>query len=162
MPTASRSAGLLLVRGDGAAREVLLVHPGGPFWAKKDAGAWSIPKGMLEAGEDALTTAKREFSEEVGHPAPAGPFVELGEAKQKSGKTVVAFAARGDLDPATIRSNECDVEWPPRSGKTLRIPEVDRAAWCTLAQARVAVNPGQLPLVERAFSAELTSSSAPA
>lgn len=146
-----RSAGLLLIRGDGDAREVLLVHPGGPFWAKKDAGAWSLPKGLLEPGEDALATARREFEEELGHPAPEGPFVPLGEAKQKSGKVVVGFAARGDLDVSTIRSNELDVEWPPRSGKTLRIPEVDRAAWCDAATARVRINPGQLPLLERAL-----------
>lgn len=146
-----RSAGLLLIRGDGEARELLLVHPGGPFWAKKDAGAWSIPKGLLEPGEDALTTAKSEFTEELSHPPPPGPFVELGEAKQKSGKTVVAFAARGDLDAATIRSNEIEIEWPPRSGKKLTIPEVDRAAWCDAATARVRINAGQLPLIELAL-----------
>jgi predicted NUDIX family NTP pyrophosphohydrolase len=155
-----RSAGLLLIRGDGEAREVLLVHPGGPFWAKKDEGAWSIPKGLLEAGEDALATAKREFTEELGHPLPPGPFVELGEAKQKSGKTVVAFAARGDLDASSIRSNEIEIEWPPRSGKKLTIPEVDRAAWCDAATARVRINPGQRSLIEKALSLELTSSSA--
>lgn len=152
--SSSRSAGLLLVRGDGLAREVLLVHPGGPFWAKKDAGAWSIPKGLLEAGEDPLAAARREFSEELGHPAPAGPFVELGAVKLKSGKQVTAFAARGELDPATIRSNELDLEYPPRSGKLLRIPEVDRAEWCALERARLAVNPAQWPLVERAFAAD--------
>ena len=150
-----RSAGLLLIRGDGQARELLLVHPGGPFWAKKDAGAWSIPKGLLEPGEDALTTATREFTEELGHPPPPGPFVALGEAKLKSGKTVVAFAARGDLEASTIRSNEIEIEWPPRSGKKRMIPEVDRAAWCDAATARVRINPAQLPLIERALALPL-------
>ncbi len=155
MADARRSAGLALVRGDGAAREVLLVHPGGPFWAKKDVGAWSLPKGLLEAGEDPLACALREFSEEVGHPAPAGPWAPLGEVALKSGKRVIAFAARGDLDPATIRSNEIDLEYPPRSGRTLRIPEVDRAAWVTLERAKVLVNPAQLPLIEAAMRAQV-------
>ena len=114
MTTARRSAGIALIRGDGPAREVLLVHPGGPFWAKKDEGAWSLPKGLLDEGEAPLAAAQREFSEEVGHPAPEGPYVALGEISLKSGKHVIAFAVRGDLDPATIRSNEIDVEHPPR------------------------------------------------
>src|SRR6187551_1189369 len=103
MVSGKRSAGIALVRGDGPAREVLLVHPGGPFWAKKEEGAWSLPKGLLDEGEDALAAAKREFSEELGHPPPAGPYLPLGEVTLKSGKRVIAFAARGDLDPATIR-----------------------------------------------------------
>jgi predicted NUDIX family NTP pyrophosphohydrolase len=151
----TRSAGLALVRGDGAAREVLLVHPGGPFWAKKDAGAWSLPKGLLEAGEAPLTAARREFSEEVGHPSPAGPYVPLGEVTLKSGKRVIAFAARGELDAAAIRSNEIELEYPPRSGKMLRIPEVDRAVWATLERAKVLINPAQVPLVEAAMRAEV-------
>jgi predicted NUDIX family NTP pyrophosphohydrolase len=155
MATGKRSAGIALVRGDGPSREVLLVHPGGPFWAKKDAGAWSLPKGLLDEGEEPLAAAQREFAEEVGHPAPPGPYVPLGEITLKSGKRVIAFAARGDLDPATIRSNEIDVEHPPRSGRTLRIPEVDRAAWCTLERAKVLLNAAQVPLVEAAFSAAL-------
>lgn len=152
MVPANRSAGIALIRGDGPTREVLLVHPGGPFWAKKDAGAWSLPKGLLDPGEDALTAAKREFAEELGHPAPAGPYEPLGEVTLKSGKRVIAFAARGDLDPATIRSNEIDLEW---QGRTLRIPEVDRAAWVTLERAKVLANPNQLPLIVRAFELAL-------
>ena len=155
MTTGKRSAGIALVRGDGTAREVLLVHPGGPLWAKKDAGAWSLPKGLLDEGEAPLAAALREFAEEVGHPAPAGPFVPLGEVVLKSGKKVIAFAARGELDPAALRSNEIDVEWPPRSGRTLRIPEVDRAAWVTLERARELINPAQVPLIEAAMRAAL-------
>ena len=155
MAEGKRSAGIALVRGNGASREVLLVHPGGPFWAKKDAGAWSLPKGLLDEGEEPLAAARREFSEEIGHPAPAGPYVPLGEVTLKSGKRVIAFAARGDLDPATLRSNEIDVEHPPRSGRTLRIPEVDRAAWATLERAKVLLNPAQVPLVEAAMRAQL-------
>jgi predicted NUDIX family NTP pyrophosphohydrolase len=155
MTIGKRSAGLALVRGDGAAREVLLVHPGGPFWAKKDEGAWSLPKGLLDPGEEALAAAKREFSEEVGHPAPPGPYVALGEIVLKSGKHVVAFAARGDLDPSSIHSNEIDLEHPPRSGRIIRIPEVDRAAWVGLSRAKVLVNPAQVPLIEAAMEAAL-------
>ncbi len=150
-----RSAGLALIRGNGAAREVLLVHPGGPFWAQKNEGAWSLPKGLLDPGEEPLAAAKREFSEEVGHPAPVGPYVALGEVTLKSGKKVIAFAARGDLDAATIRSNEIDVEFPPRSGKTIRIPEVDRAEWATLPRATRLLNPAQLALIEAAMNAVL-------
>ena len=156
MASGKRSAGLALVRGDGPAREVLLVHPGGPFWAKKDAGAWSLPKGLLDDGEEPLAAAKREFHEELGHPAPAGPYVALGEISLKSGKRVIAFAARGELDPATMRSNEIEVEYPPHSGRTLRIPEVDRAVWATLERARVLLNPAQVPLVEAAMRATLS------
>jgi len=155
MADGKRSAGIALVRGDGSSREVLLVHPGGPFWAKKEEGAWSLPKGLLDPGEDALAAAKREFSEEVGHPAPAGPYVALGEVVLKSGKHVLAFAARGDLEPTTIRSNEIDIEHPPRSGKMIRIPEVDRAAWVNLERAKVLLNPAQVPLVEAAMKALL-------
>jgi predicted NUDIX family NTP pyrophosphohydrolase len=155
MTTARRSAGIALIRGDGLAREVLLVHPGGPFWAKKDEGAWSLPKGLLDEGEAPLAAAQREFSEEVGHPAPEGPYVALGEISLKSGKHVIAFAARGDLDPATIHSTEIDVEHPPRSGRMIRVPEVDRAVWATLERAKVLLNPAQVPLVEAAMRAQL-------
>ena len=153
MASGKRSAGIALIRGDGASREVLLVHPGGPFWAKKDVGAWSLPKGLLEDGEEPLIAAQREFAEEVGHPAPAGPYVSLGEVVLKSGKHVLAFAARGDLDPASVRSNEIEVEHPPRSGRMIRIPEVDRAAWVDLSRAKVLINPAQVPLVEAAMAA---------
>jgi predicted NUDIX family NTP pyrophosphohydrolase len=150
-----RSAALALVRGDGAAREVLLVHPGGPFWAKKDVGAWSLPKGELEDGEDPLTAARREFEEETGHAPPTGPFVDLGEVVQKSGKHVRAFAARGEFDVQALRSNEVEVEHPAKSGRVLRFPEVDRATWATLERARVLLNPAQVPLVERALTASV-------
>jgi predicted NUDIX family NTP pyrophosphohydrolase len=143
------SAGLVIVRGS----EVLLVHPGGPFWANKDDGAWSIPKGLLEPGEDALAAAIRETSEELGIATLAGPFVPLGEVRMKSGKRVVAWSVRADVDVAAVKSNEIDIEWPPRSGKTLRIPEVDRASWVTLERARVLANPALIPLLERALGA---------
>lgn len=151
MPTTKRTAALALVRRVGPESEVLLVHPGGPFWAKKDEGAWSLPKGELEAGEEPLTAARREFHEETSAPVPPGPFVSLGEVKMKSGKLIIAFAAEGDFDVALLRSNEIDIEWPPRSGKTLRIPECDRGQWCTLEVARRLVNPAQVPLLERAL-----------
>lgn len=148
-----RSAAIALVRGDGASREVLLVHFGGPFWAKKDAGAWGLPKGELTEGEDPLTAAKREFTEELGHPAPVGPFVDLGEVVQKSGKHVRAFAARGDLDATHITSNQVELEYPARSGKKIRFPEVDKATWATLERARVLANAAQVPLIEKAMQA---------
>lgn len=144
-----------MVRGDGAGREVLLVHPGGPFWAKKDAGAWSLPKGLLDEGEEPLAAAKREFAEELGRLAPEGPYVALGEVRLKSGKRVIAFAARGDFDPAMLRSNEIDVEHPAGSGRMLRIPEVDRAVWATLDRAKVLLNAAQVPLIEAAMRAAL-------
>ncbi|MEW5743505.1 MAG: NUDIX domain-containing protein [Myxococcota bacterium] len=155
MSSTLHSAALALVRGDGEAREVLLVHPGGPFWAKKEAGAWSLPKGVLEPGEDALSAALREFCEETGAPRPAPPYEDLGEVVQKSGKRVRAFAARGDFEVTTLRSNDVELEHPKGSGKLLRFPEVDRAAWCDLERARVLANPAQVPLIERAMRALL-------
>jgi predicted NUDIX family NTP pyrophosphohydrolase len=152
------SAGIVLLRRAERGVEMLLVHPGGPFWAKKDEGAWSIPKGVLEPGEDALTAAKRELCEELGIECPPGPFVPLGQARLKSGKLVVAWAAKGEVDPETIKSNEIDIEWPPRSGKKLRIPEIDRAAWATPAEAQRLANPGLLPLLARAASLEIVAS----
>jgi predicted NUDIX family NTP pyrophosphohydrolase len=133
---AKRSAGVLLWRrcrtcGDGSRAsgcEVLLVHPGGPFWAKKDAGAWSIPKGLVEAGEDELAAARREFFEETGF-APEGEAMPLGEIKQAGGKVVIAWAIEGDFDPSQLRSNTFQMEWPPKSGKMAEFPEVDRAGW---------------------------------
>jgi predicted NUDIX family NTP pyrophosphohydrolase len=146
------SAALALVRGEGEGREILLVHPGGPFWAKKDEGAWSLPKGEVEPGEDPLAAALREWTEETGFPPPDPPHVPLGEIRQKSGKRVVAFAAKGDVDPRALRSNEIEIEWPPRSGRTIRIPEVDRAAFFRRDEALTKILPAQRPLVLRALA----------
>lgn len=144
------SAGLLLFRTSGTgAPEVLLVHPGGPFWAKKDAGAWSVPKGECEADEDPRTAAVREFTEELGSPPPDGSTIELGSVRQSSAKTVVAFARRGDFDVETVASNTIVIPWPPRSGRTMEIPEVDRARWCGTDEARVLLVSGQVPLLDR-------------
>lgn len=128
---------------------MLLVHPGGPMWAKRDAGAWSIPKGEYEPGEDPLAAAQREFEEELGTPAPDGPVADLGEVRQKSGKIVSAWAVAGDLDVTEITSNTVEVQWPPRSGKMLEIPEVDRAQWFGLQAAREKINPAQAELLDR-------------
>jgi predicted NUDIX family NTP pyrophosphohydrolase len=138
-----------LHRGRDGAREVLLVHPGGPFWARRDAGAWSIPKGEYSADEDALAAARREFAEELGVSAPEGEVAELGEIRQKSGKLVRAWALEGDLDVSVVHSNTCEIEWPPRSGKRIEIPEVDRAEWFSLRDAREKINPAQAALLER-------------
>ena len=126
---ARRSAGILLYRLTGEGPEVLLVHPGGPFWAKRDDGVWSIPKGEYGEDDDPLTAALREFEEETGTPLESGELVELGSVKQKSGKVVVAWAIRGDLDADAIHSNTFAMEWPPRSGRTAEFPEVDGAGW---------------------------------
>ena len=145
-----RSAALAMVRrGRAGAPEVLLVHPGGPFFATKDAGAWSLPKGLLEPGEDALTAARREFHEETGSPAPNGPTTPLGEVVLKSGKHVIGFGVLGDFEVTTLKSNEVELEL---RGRLVRFPEVDRAEWMTLERARVAANPAQLPLIERALA----------
>jgi predicted NUDIX family NTP pyrophosphohydrolase len=143
------SAGILLYRRDDTATEVLLVHPGGPFWARKDAGAWSIPKGELDEGEDPRACALREFAEETGTRLPDGALDELGSVKLKGGKVVVAFAVEGDLDPATIASNTFELEWPPRSGRVQAFPEIDRAAWFGLDAAREKLNPAQAAFVDR-------------
>jgi predicted NUDIX family NTP pyrophosphohydrolase len=129
---------------------VLLVHPGGPFWAKKDAGAWSIPKGEHEDGDDARACALREFEEELGTPLPAGAeLTELGTVKLKSGKQVTAFAVEGDLDADAISSNTFTLEWPPRSGRMREFPEVDRAGWFDLETAAEKLNPAQAALLVR-------------
>lgn len=148
MYVTERSAALAVVRQGASGPEVLLVHPGGPFFAKKDAGAWSLPKGLVEAGEDLLAAARREFEEETGSKAPDGPATPLGEVVMKSGKHVVAFGVVGEFDVATLKSNEVELEV---RGKPMRFPEVDRAEWATLERAKVAINPAQLPLVERAL-----------
>lgn len=144
------SAGLLLFRTCvTGSLEVLLVHPGGPFWAKKDAGAWSIPKGEYGPDEEPAAAAVREFTEELGSPPPSGETLELGSVRQSSAKTVVAFARRGDFDAENISSNTVLVPWPPRSGRMLEIPEVDRAQWCDLDTAGTLLISGQLPFLER-------------
>ena len=144
-----RSAGLLLHRttADGVV-EVLVVHPGGPFWAKKDEGAWSVPKGEHDDGEDAHAAAHREFAEELGSPAPDGPEVPLGELRQPSGKRVTCWAVAADFDPTGFTSNDFEVEWPPRSGRIQAFPEVDRAEWCTVAEARTKLLKGQVPFLD--------------
>jgi predicted NUDIX family NTP pyrophosphohydrolase len=143
------SAGLLLYRCRGDRVEVLLAHPGGPMWAKRDAGAWSVPKGEIEGGEEALAVARREFEEETGQPPPAGDCLFLGEVRQKSGKVVLAWACEGDLDPAVARSNTFPLEWPPGSGNWVDTPEVDRVDWFPADQARVKLNPAQAEFVDR-------------
>jgi len=143
-----RSAGLLLHRRRGGVLEVLLVHPGGPLWAKRDLGAWSIPKGEIGADEDPLAAARREVEEETGFRAP-GPFVALGTLRQRGGKHVSAWATPGDFDPAALRSNPCELEWPPRSGRRIRFAEVDRAAWFPLEEARRRILPSQAPWLDR-------------
>lgn len=147
-----RSAGLLLYRVDGAALLVLLVHPGGPLWARRDLGAWSVPKGELAEGEDPQTAAAREFAEELGRPAPSGVDIPLGEVRQR-GKRVVAWARRGDLDATEVTSNTFELEWPPRSGVVRTFPEVDRAAWFTVADARAKLLPSQRPFLAALVSA---------
>jgi len=127
--------------------EVLLVHPGGPFWANKDIGVWTVPKGEYEDDEDPLTAARREFREETGFDA-SGDFLELGSIRQKGGKTVAAWAFEGDCDPSQLKSNTCEIEWPPRSGKRLEIPEVDRGRWFSLNAARTYIREKQIPLLE--------------
>jgi predicted NUDIX family NTP pyrophosphohydrolase len=145
---ARQSAGILLYRRASAV-EVLLVHPGGPFWAKKDAGTWSIPKGEYEEGEDPLAAALREFEEETGTRLSGEVAVELGTIVQRAGKRVTAWALEGDLDPATVRSNTFTMEWPPRSGRQSEFPEVDRAEWFGLEEARGKLVSAQAELVDR-------------
>lgn len=145
---AAKSAGILVYRKRAGQIEVLLVHPGGPFWARRDAGAWSIPKGEHAADEEPADAALREFAEETGWPLSGG-LVPLGDVRQKAGKAVTAFAAEGDFDPSTLRSNEFEMEWPPRSGRRARFPEVDRAGWFSLDAAREKLIEGQRPLLDR-------------
>jgi len=147
---AKRSAGILMYRGKAPALELLLVHPGGPFWAKKDAGAWSIPKGEYD-DEDPLAAAMREFAEELGRPPPrdVAAYLDLGEVTQPGRKTVHAFAVEGDFDPARRASNTFEMEWPPKSGRRQSFPEVDRAAWFSPVEAVVKILPGQAPFIER-------------
>ncbi len=143
------SAGILIYRRGADGIELLLVHPGGPFWANKDERAWSIPKGEYDEGEDPLAAAKREFAEELGSAPPRRPFLDLGAIKQPSRKAIRAFAAEGDFDPATLKSNRFELEWPPKSGRKQSFPEVDRAEWFAPSQARVKIQPGQAPFIDR-------------
>jgi predicted NUDIX family NTP pyrophosphohydrolase len=149
VPSSRRSAGILLHRVRDGAPEVLLVHPGGPAWAKRDLGAWSIPKGEYEPDEDPLTAARREFEEELGSAPPTAEAIDLGEIRQKSGKYVRAWAIAGDLDETQITSNTFPFQWPPRSGTWIEIPEVDRAEWFALDVAREKINPAQVALLDR-------------
>lgn len=141
------SAGLLLFRRKEDGLEVLLVHPGGPFFARKDEGVWTIPKGLVEAGEDALLAAQRELREETGI-APSGEFISLGELRQPSGKIVVAWAIEQDADATQITSNTFSMEWPPKSGRLQQFPEIDRAGWFTLEEAHVKILKGQAGFLE--------------
>jgi predicted NUDIX family NTP pyrophosphohydrolase len=148
------SAGLLLYRESVAGGvEVLLVHPGGPFWARKDAGSWSIPKGEYGEGDDPAARAEEEFAEELGRRPPPGARLDLGEVRQAGGKRVRAWAVHGDIDTGATTSNTFDMEWPPRSGEHRSFPEVDKAAWFSLTEARTKLLAGQLPLLERLESA---------
>jgi len=144
-----RSAGLLLWRRRDGVVEVLLAHPGGPLFATRDDGSWSVPKGEYTEQEEPLAAARREFFEELGKPAPAGEPVPLGEARQASGKVNTVWAIRGDLDASDVVSNLFSMEWPPRSGRLQEFPEIDRAEWFDLATARVKLAAGQLPFLDR-------------
>jgi predicted NUDIX family NTP pyrophosphohydrolase len=142
-----RSAGILAFRLGEGALEVLLIHPGGPLWAKKDAGSWSIPKGLYTEDEDALVVAKREFEEETGF-KPIGDFIELGAFRQPSGKTISAWAVENDFDISAFKSNTFSMEWPPRSGRMQEFPEADRAQWFGVAEARRKIAKGQVAIVD--------------
>ena len=145
-----RSAGLLLYRRTSAGGvEVLLAHPGGPLWATRDAGVWTVPKGEFHEGEEAWAVARREFEEETGNPAPDGDPIQLGEIRQKGGKLVEAWALEGDLDPASARSNTFPFEWPPRSGRWITIPEIDRVEWFAPDEARQRIKDTQHPFIDR-------------
>jgi predicted NUDIX family NTP pyrophosphohydrolase len=149
----NKSAGLLMFRhAAGGELQVLLAHPGGPFWRNKDDGAWTLPKGEYGDAEEPLAAARREFTEETGFEAQA-PFAPLGEVVQKSGKRILAWAAAGDLDPARLRCNSFEMEWPPRSGQRQSFPEIDRIAWFDLETARRKIIPAQAPLLDRLAAA---------
>jgi predicted NUDIX family NTP pyrophosphohydrolase len=144
---AKRSAGLLMYRRRDGVLELFLVHPGGPFWAKKDLGAWTVPKGEYAEGEDPLAAARREFTEETGFTAD-GDFIDLGTIKQASGKLVSVWAVEGDCDPENLRSNTCMIEWPPRTGRQMEIPEVDRGSWFSINEARQRILKSQAPVID--------------
>jgi predicted NUDIX family NTP pyrophosphohydrolase len=148
---AKRSAGILLFRRNGGGPEFLLVHPGGPFWKKRDQGAWTIPKGGIEEGEDPRDCALREFAEELGAPPELTPqeLIELGSVRQRAGKVVEAWAAEAEFDPTTLASNTFSLEWPPRSGREQDFPEVDRAEWFGVEEARRKILPAQTDFLDR-------------
>lgn len=148
-PVSKRSAGILLYRLRDGELEVLLAHMGGPFWERREAGAWTVPKGELDDDEDELTAARREFEEELGSPPPDGPAIDLGEIRQGNRKRVRAWAIEGDFDPARLRSNLCEIEWPPRSGRVIEIPEIDRAEWFRPDEIGARLIKGQMTLIER-------------
>lgn len=147
--TGITSAGILLYRRREGRLELLLAHPGGPFWVTKDLGHWTIPKGEVEPGEDLLDVARREFAEETGHEITGAAFVSLGEIRQKSGKVVIAWGVEGDLDPATARSNTFTMEWPPNSGRQESFPEIDRVEWFAPTEARERLKAAQVPFIDR-------------
>ena len=149
MVSSKRSAGILLYRRRDELCEVLLVHPGGPFWSKKDDGAWFVPKGELDAEEEPFRAACREFEEELGSAPPASEPLPLGTVKNKSGKLIYAWALEGELDVASVKSNSFELEWPPKSGKVQKFPEVDRASFFSLSAAAVKMHPAELPFLER-------------
>jgi predicted NUDIX family NTP pyrophosphohydrolase len=155
-----RSAGLLLYRRKAKDFEVFLVHPGGPFWRNKDDGAWTIPKGLIEPGEDPLAAARREFSEETGF-TPDGDFMELGTFRRPGGKHVLVWAVEGDCDPAKLVSNAFEMEWPPRSGKRAQFPEVDRGGWFSIAAAREKMLIGQRPMLDAFLQTRARNKTAP-
>ena len=148
-PRSRLSAGILLFREREGHLEVLLGHPGGPFFAKKDEGSWTVLKGEADPGEELVAVARREFAEETGQQPPDDTMLELGEVRQRGGKTVVAWALAGDLDPAEARSNTFEMEWPPRSGRTGEFPEIDRVGWFDLETAREKILPAQAPFLDR-------------
>jgi predicted NUDIX family NTP pyrophosphohydrolase len=151
--TGRTSAGIVLWRHGGQGVEVLLAHMGGPFWANKDHGHWTVPKGEIEPGEELEAVARREFQEETAHPLPDAPLVPLGQIRQKSGKVVYAWAAEGDLDPARADSNTYEMEWPPDSGRIQSFPEIDRVEWFDLDEARRRLKAAQVPFLDRLVEA---------
>jgi predicted NUDIX family NTP pyrophosphohydrolase len=151
-PAKNQSAGLLLFRRTSRGLEVLLGHPGGPFWRNRNLGTWTIPKGLIAPGESLLAAAKREFTEETGY-KPRGKSVSLGEAKQPGGKIVHVWAVEGDWETLTLRSNQFQMEWPPRSGRIQHFPELDRAAWFSIADARRSILKGQAVFLDRLIDA---------
>ena len=149
MPEQRLSAGILLYRDDRGSLEVLIGHPGGPFWAKRQQGAWSIPKGLVDDNEDPKAAARREFAEETGSPPPDAEMIDLGEVELRSGKRIIAWAIRGTLDTTQARSNTVKMEWPRGSGRMIEFPEIDQLRWCSATEAAVLLNPAQKTFLER-------------